>query len=202
MKKKKTDQELVAEFIAANPGTNKAAISESTGVKGIILHNIIKKAVGAGELSEEGTGKEATYTTAEPVAERTQVESSSELEIPVEDEQLPASKGRNNQKFIFNGVEYGKGPLVREVVRKYVEDNKPTLKQLKEAFPDELLKRFGVWQEEDMAREIQGARDRYFWKEEHQIKVKGKVIVVCSQWTSETLKPFLKVARALGYKIK
>ena len=113
-----------------------------------------------------------------------------------------ASYFRDNSTFKFNGLDFKKGPLVREVVRKYVEESKPTLKQLKEAFPDELLKRFGVWQEEDQARSIQGARDRYFWKEEHQIKVKGKVIVVCNQWTSSNIQPFLKTVKALGYKIK
>jgi hypothetical protein len=199
MKKEKTDKELVAEFITANPGTNKAAIGEGTGVKGIILHNLIKKMVNASGLTEEGQGKEATYIAAEPVAESPQVETSTDSE---EGEQLP-SKGRNNQKFKVNGSEpLGKGPTVREVVRLYVEEHKPTLKQLKEAFPADLLKRFGVCQDEDTARSIQGARDRYFWKEEHQIKVKGKVVVVCNQWTSENIQPFLKAARSLGFKIK
>ena len=203
MGKKKTDNEKVAEFIAANPGANKAAIVEGTGVKGIILHNILKKMVNAEELTESGTGKEATYTTVEPTAKQPQVETSKDADNVEEGEQRRVSTGRDTTKFKYNGMDnLGKGPLVREVVRKYVEDNKPTIKQLKEVFPDELLKRFGVFQEEDQARSIQGSRDRYFWKPEHQISVRGKVIVVCSQWTSETLKVFIKHCKTIGISIK
>jgi len=201
MKKKKTDQELVAEFIAANPGTNKAAISESTGVKGIVLHNIIKKKVNAGELTEEGEGKEATYTTAEPMTEQTQVETSAESEM---DEQEQTGKGRNTQKYKFNGQEYGKGRLVLAVIRQYVEDHKPTLKQILEVFGDTaLLKRFAPAAEIEVARDRSGARDRYFFSEADHIRLKDKkTLVVCNQWTSENIQPMLKLFKSLGYRIK
>lgn len=191
--------ELVVKFLTTNPDSTRTAITEATGVKGIVLTNVFKKLAGEGSLLE-AEGDEGTLYSVnlEPVREAEQQE-----EVEEEEQQEAGQKqGRNNQKFRFNGHEYGKGPLVREVVRQYVDDHKPTIKQLKDAFPDDLLKRFGVFQDEDKARSIQGARDRYFWKEEHQIKVKGKVIVVCNQWTSETLKPFLAQAKALGYKIK
>ena len=184
--------DAVLAFLQKNAGSTKQAITEATEIKGLVLTNAIKKLTKDELITSEGEGDETAYSAAETLSQE-----------PVEETgETTVSKGRDNSTFKFLGGDYKKGPLVREVVRKYVEDNKPTLKQLKEAFPDELLKRFGVWQEEDLAREIQGARDRYFWKEEHQIKVKGKVIVVCSQWTSATLKDFLKVARSLGYKIK
>ncbi len=189
--------ELVAKFLKKNPDSTKAAISEATGVKGIVLTNVFKKLTTEGSLMEaEGDDGKIYSLNDQPAAQETQVE----------EEEAPESiQGRGrNQKYRINGQkeEYGKGPLVREVVRQYVEDHKPTIKQLKDAFPDELLRRFGVFQDEDTAKSIQGARDRYFWKEEHQIKVKGKIIVVCNQWTSENIQPFLKAAKALGYKIK
>ncbi len=188
--------ELVVKFLKKYPDSTKAAISEATGVKGIVLANVFKKLTNEGSLMEtEGDEGKLYSITEQPVAEETQIE---EEEIAAGKQ----SKGRNNQKFKFNGEEYGKGPLVREVVRQYVENHKPTLKQLKEAFPDELLKRFGVWQEEDTARSIQGARDRYFCKEEHQIKVKGKIILVSNQWSKDTLPGFLKRCKELGIKIK
>jgi hypothetical protein len=188
--------DLVLAFLRKKAGSTKQAITEATGIKGLALTNAMKKLTKDVLITSEGEADETTYTATEPVSERTQVESAEE------EEETTVSKGRDNSTFKFNGEDLKKGPLVREVVRKYVEDNKPTLKQLKEAFPDELLKRFGVWQEEDTAKSIQGARDRYFWKEEHQIKVKGKIIVVCNQWTSANIQPFLKAAKALGYKIK
>lgn len=188
--------DAVLVFLQKNAGSTKQAITEATGIKGLALTNAIKKLTKDELVTSEGEADEITYSVAEPVSERTQVESTEE------EEETTVSKGRDNSTFKFDGQDFKKGPLVREVVRKYVEDNKPSFKQLKDAFPDELLKRFGVWQEEETAKSIQGARDRYFWKEEHQIKVKGKIIVVCNQWTSANIQPFLKAARALGYKIK
>ena len=188
--------DAVLAFLLKNAGSTKQAISEATGIKGLALTNAMKKLTKEELVTSEGEADETTYTAAEPVSEKTQVETTDDEEVTT------VSKGRDNSTLKFLGMDYKKGPLVREVVRKYVEDHKPSLKQLKDAFPDELLKRFGVWQEEDTAKSIQGARDRYFWKEEHQIKVKGKIIVVSNQWTSANIQPFLKAARALGYKIK
>ena len=188
--------DAVLAFLLKNAGSTKQAISEATGIKGLALTNAMKKLTKEELVTSEGEADETTYTAAEPVSEKTQVETTDDEEVTT------VSKGRDNSTFKFLGMDYKKGPCVREVVRKYVEDHKPSLKQLKDAFPDELLKRFGVWQEEDTAKSIQGARDRYFWKEEHQIKVKGKIIVVSNQWTSANIQPFLKAARALGYKIK
>jgi hypothetical protein len=154
-------------------------------------------------ITEEGEGKEVKFSI--------KLESETVTEEPVvEEETEPAviitKRGRNNDKFQFNGNAYGKGPLVREVVRQYVAGHpKVTLKQLLEIFPTELLKpvRFGIVQEIQKARELSGARDRYFFKEEHQIKLGDKrIAVVCSQFTATNILPFLATAKKLGFKIK
>jgi hypothetical protein len=201
MGKKKTDQEKVAEFIAANPGANKAAIVEGTGVKGIILHNIIKKMVNAEEFTEEGIGKEATYTAIVPTVKQLQVETSTDAE---EQEQLPASKGRNTQKYKFNGQEYGKGRLILAVIRQWVVDHNPTLKQALEVFGGvDLLKRFAPCAEIEVARDRSGSRDRYLFSDPDQIVLKDKkILVVSNQWTSENIQPILKKFKSLGYRIK
>ena len=207
MKKKQSPEEILAAFIAANPQANKTAIGEGTGLKGIVLVNTLKKMVKAGGLTEEGTGKEAIYTVAEPAAEKS-AETSNELEVPVEDEQL-ASKTkagkRNNDKFRFNTFPeaLGKGALVREIIKDFVSKNKKaTLKSLDEIWkPTDLLKRFGIYAEISRAKEL-SARDRYFFQEEHQIRLADKkIIVVSNQQTSSTLQVFIKAAKALGYKI-
>jgi hypothetical protein len=194
--------DLVTAFLQKNPGSGKQAIIDATEVKGITFTNALKKLRKDELLIEEGEGDDASYSINEVAETSTEQEPESTEDA---EEDTATKKGRNNQKYKLPGDanEYGKGGLVREIVRQHVAETKPSLKQLKEAFPDELLKRFGVFQDEDTARSIQGARDRYFWKEEHQIKLKDKkVIVVCNQWTSENIQPFLKTARALGYKIK
>jgi hypothetical protein len=191
----------VVAFLQSNPGSTRAEIGTKTKIVGIEMTNVLKALRKQERLVEEGEGKDLKLSvTAEP---EVTAEPAAEEVSPVENEEVVTpSKGRNNDKFKFNGQEYGKGRLVLAVIRQYVEDTKPTLKQTLDAFPD-VLKRFGSHQEIEKARELSGARDRYFFKEEDQIKLKDKkVIVVCNQWTSENIQPFLKIARSLGYKIK
>ena len=45
-------------------------------------------------------------------------------------------------------------------------------------------------------------RERFFSKPEELIKLKNATIAVTNQWTAQSLAPFLKVAAALGYKVK
>ena len=189
----------VVEFLQSNPASGKDVIGTKTKVKGLELTNVIKRLRKDGTLIEEGEGADLKLSFKAVEAETAPVE-----ETPSPEDEVKTSKGRNNQKFKFNGNEYGKGPLVREVVREYVAGHpKVTLKQLKEIFPDELLKRFGIFQEESVAKTLSGARDRYFFKDEQLIKLSDKkVIAVCNQLTSDNIQPFLKTARALGFKIK
>ena len=141
--------------------------------------------------------------TEQPAAEQPQVEAVTEVE-KAGGQASAKSRGRDNSTFKYNGADYKKGPLVRKILTDHVAaaKGKMTCKQLKEAFPDELLKRFGVFQDEDTARSLSGARDRYAFQAENMIKLKDKTIAVCNQWTLDNIQPFLKTARALGYKIK
>lgn len=157
-------------------------------------------------LPQKRAGKknEVSETVVEPVEETIEVETAVETEQVAMQGKTTKATGRNSDKFAFNGNVYGKGPLVREVVRQYVAEHpKITIKQLKEVFPDELLKRFGIFQEESFAKNLSGARDRYFFKEEHLIKLGDKkVVAVCNQFTSENIIPFLAAAKKAGFKIK
>ena len=215
----------VIEFLKATPNSNKAAITETTGLKGLPLFNILKKMLTDGQIISQGEGQEMTYTLAENYVEKTEaveqplVHEEPQQAIVVTDNEegmqhtpqrevdetkntIPTS--RDNSKLKWNGTEYGKGPLVRALLAHYVSENSPTLKKLKEVFPDELLKRFGVFQTVEKAREISGAKyDRYFFKPEHTITLKSKeAVVVSSQWTHENIQPLIKVFKGLGYKIK
>ena len=191
----------VVEFLESNPASTKEVIGTKTKVKGLELTNVLKALRKQERLVEDGEGKEATFSVKAEVA--------AVAEEPVVEETEPVvtkkvKNGRNNDKYQFNGNAYGKGPLVREVVRQYVTGHpKVTTKQLKEVFPDELLHRVGIFQEESIARSLSGARDRYFFKEEHQIKLGDKkVVVVCNQFTAGNIIPFLATAKKAGFKIK
>ena len=190
----------VEEFLRKNAGANKPAITKATKIGGLALTNVIKRLRKEGKLIEEGEGADLKLSiSAEPEAKATP---SPEVETPVEDEQTTPKGGRNLQKYTFLGQTLGKGPLVRAVVAQYVKDNpKVTTKQLAEVFPPEGLKIWGIWREINEAKSMTGARDRFFFKEEHQIKLANKTVIVCSnQHSSHTISGFLKIARSL-YKI-
>lgn len=192
----------VTEFLQNSPASTKVEIGTATKVKGTELTNAIKTLRKNEVLIEAGEGKDVKFSI------KAEASTASEQVVEATDEEtepVVKSKGRNNDKYQFNGNAYGKGPLVREVVRQYVAGHpKTTYKQLKEVFPDEAgPKRFGIFQEIENARQLSGTRDRFFFKEEHQIKLAGKsVVVTTSQLTNDTLQPILKIARALGFKIK
>jgi len=193
----KTIQKLI-KFVEKHPNTTKEAIAEATGLKGLALFNFLKRLVKEGTIAENDSADGKTYT----VALIDNIETNKGEENENEEEQM-ISKGRDNSKFKFNGELYGKGPLVHAVVSQYVGDNKgTTYKKLKEVFPDELLKRFGIFQDEETAKQIAPKGGRYFSKPEQIIKLKDRSVIVCNQFTLANIQPFLKVAKSLGYKIK
>ena len=178
-----------------------------------------------GRITSDGDGNETTYVLAETQSEEQPIEEihvtkeqAGQEDIVVEETDDEESKqdvkatvtkattSRDNSKYKFNGEEgLGKGPLVRAVVAKYVEDHPDTTyKQLKEIFPDTLMKRFGVFANETDAKKLSGNKPRYFLKPEQMIEIKGQKepIAICNQWTAALIEPFIKVAKELGYKIK
>ena len=216
----------VIEFLKGTPNSNKAAITVATGIKGLQLFNILKKLHADGQIISAGEGNDTTYSLDENYREgqigedRTGATESLEPIEPIvvdgekEDKQqtnaaetkVKEATTRDNSKYKFNGEEYGKGPLVRAIVAKYVEDYPDTTyKQLKEVFPDTLMKRFGVFANETEAKKLSGSKPRYFLKAEQMIKIKGQKepIAICNQWTAVLIAPLiLKAVKELGYKIK
>jgi len=225
-----TANENLIGFLKDNPNSNKETISNGTGLKGLVLFNLLKKLQKEEQITANGDGDNTTYSLVEETinAEQTDVKETPDVvtdtiteeqidteqtevtdtvtEEPVTKEQTEVTKkmatGRDNSKFTFNGEASGKGPLVRAVVAQYVKDNPTvTYNELKKVFPDTLLKRFGIFQDEKTAHEIAGKGNRYFFKDEHVIKLTDKNIVVCNQFTFDNIQPFLKLAKELGYKI-
>lgn len=106
---------------------------------------------------------------------------------------------RNFSRIKFNGEMLSKGRAVNAVVADYVEKKKPTLAQLKVAFPDDLIKNYGIIQEVVKARKYSiNGKTRYMMND--VIKTKdGKTIVTCNQVTTDNIKPIIKCAKTLGF---
>lgn len=215
--KSTNSKEKVAEYIIANTPAEKSEIANSTGVKGIVLEGLLSRLVKSQEFIREEKDGKSYFIPAPPDvdtgednnradAAQSKEETSPEAEaVQEKKEKLGAEKSkRDNRKFKFAGEEYGKGALVHAVVKQFVIDHKnTTLGKLKESFPDELLQRFGIFQEVAKAKQFSsGGRDRFFMKEEQIIKLRDKKVAVCNQFTSENIKPFLAAARKLGYSIR
>lgn len=110
---------------------------------------------------------------------------------------------RDRSAFKFNGNEYGKGPLVLAVLNQHVSDNKGiTHDAMKRAFPDTLLRSYGIFKALKDALEISKVRKRYFLKDEQLITLSDCKIAVCNQFTSDNIVAFLDCARKLGYAIE
>lgn len=123
-------------------------------------------------------------------------------EIKTENKNFKQATIRDNSKYEFDGKMYGKGPLVHAVIKKYVADNPAvTYEQLKEIFPDTLMKRFGVFAKETEARSYSGKVNRYFLKEEQLIKLSDETIAVCNQWTAALINPFIDVCKNIDFVI-
>ena len=204
-------QSKVLEFLAQNPNSNFKTIAKSTKVSDTMLTNILKRVEEGGVVSVTGKGKDATYSLKPKqkkdekaeTAPAVTIESKAETATTETAEKKKSTGTRDNRKFKFDGQEYGKGPLVRAVVEAYAKKNpKTTLAQLKKVFPDDLLHRYGIFQEMKEAKKMSGNRDRYFMKPEQTIKVKDATVAVCNQFTAENVQPFLKVAKEQGFTIK
>lgn len=114
----------------------------------------------------------------------------------------PVKEKKSGAAAQFLGKDHTKSGVVLAVVKAYVDNNPGiTLAQLKTAFPDTLLRRFGIVQEISKSVEIAKGGARYFTKESQQIKLADCIAVVCNQITAENIKPFLAEANKLGYEV-
>lgn len=199
----------VIEFLTQRPGSTKADMV-TAGMKGLALFNAIKRLQTDGKITVEGEGADATYSLVEQAVSDEQPTNNTEEQNDKKEQKnaevakaTVKSTGRDNTKYKFNGEEYGKGPLVLAVVKKYVEDNPDlTFKQLKEVFPDTLMPRWHIFRNEQEAIKLSANKPRYFMK--HPIKLKGQKepIVVSNQWTAALMVNFLQTVKALGYKVR
>lgn len=129
-------------------------------------------------------------------------------EKPVREKRTKGEKGESTKdfsKYKFQGKLLSKGRLIHAAILKFAEDNNPTLIELKNAFPDEVIRPYGkglIASIEDAERiNTESKRSRFFTKKEDVIKIKGAKIAVSNQIDADLVKRFLTVTVKHGYKI-
>lgn len=99
------------------------------------------------------------------------------------------------------GVALPKSKLVLEIVKHYAAQNGPlTLAELKETFPDSLLKPFGVVASLEEANPSNFSGHKRYYVDE-PIMLSDGPAAVCTQWRAGSIKNFIACAEDLGYKI-
>lgn len=108
---------------------------------------------------------------------------------------------RDKTKYMFNGKVYPKNRLVLAVIKKYVEQNKPTYEELNKVFDKSLQGSLGVVELYENAKKVSDASKRFFMKEEDVLILNNQKAVVCTQWGIFNIVKFVKQAQILGYNI-
>ncbi len=113
-----------------------------------------------------------------------------------------APKTRDKTKYMFDGHICLKNRLVLEIVKKYVvEHPQISFGELRSVFYDRLQGSFGVIREKSMINSQN--QTRYFFKEADTITLHDETqVVVSNQWGKDNIKPFIVLAKSLGYEIE
>jgi len=116
---------------------------------------------------------------------------------------------RDLRRYKFNGQECGKGRIVLEVVRKYVEQHPEAgFEELKRTFPDDLQKTGAAAQfSTDGQCVIKRRKDvtdekRFHMNKKDQIELMGEQVVVSREWNINNIQNFITKAYDLGFEIE
>lgn len=124
---------------------------------------------------------------------------------PREQNLVNGVRAKDSTKYLFNGMNLGKGRLVLEVIRKYCLGN-PSISyaELEAAFPQSLQGSGGVFALTDEAQQIfsDTGRKRHFLNKDEVITITDATIAVSNQWGASNIDRFIERALANGHEIK
>ena len=191
--------------------TQPKALAEQLTIPIIQIHNVMNSFNKDGliEIGEDEKGKTYTVQNHESLKALTEAKTETptepkpekKIEAHKNEQPAPKSTGRHNGKFLYGKVAYSKSACVLKVVSDYVEQTKPTLKQLRMTWPDSIVSRFGVINEKKPALDLSKGRNRYHMKAELTTS-DGKTVVVTNQWSQDRFLKFCEAAEKVGLKIK
>lgn len=160
-----------------------------------LIEDALRSTGRSAELSDEDVTKGPTLFTEKKKKEK-------KVRVPKVRDGKVSTGIRDRTAYTFNGQGYGKGKLVLAVLKAHVAKNPNiTLDQMKKAFPDELLKGYGIFQTKEKAIAQSPKSKRFFLKDDQLIRIKGASIAICNQFSTENIKPFLVHAKGMGFQI-
>lgn len=109
-----------------------------------------------------------------------------------------STSGRDKTRYMFENKIYAKNRFVLAVVDKYVQENNPTLDELRKVFDKSLQGSLNVVETVENASKIKDASKRYFMKNPLTLS-DGQKVVVCTQWGIFNIVRFEKAVKQLGY---
>ena len=204
MKKEEVIKKVLKYLAQHGSGTNQT-IASNIGVPFIQLQGVTKMLLSEKLVAYVKENK--TYRLLESKKEEP-VKATSEKAEPVAEKKetvLTNKSKRDFSKFKFGGQEYNKSRLVMAILSKFCEDHEPTLTELKDAFPDDVVKPYGygLFRPAVEAKKVNDeGRQRFFAKDNELIKIKGGKIAASNQITNDLLQRFLSVAKKHKYVVK
>lgn len=110
---------------------------------------------------------------------------------------------KDSQRYLFNGIAYGKGRLVLAVIQQYAA-NSPgiTADELESAFDGAIQGSIGVVRKLDqLSFYSSDPEKRFFLNQADIIRTSTDECAVCNQWSKYNINNFIKRAEELGFTI-
>ncbi|MGB1039969.1 MAG: hypothetical protein ACPGVD_03785 [Flavobacteriales bacterium] len=206
---------LIAQaLLQQGANTQPKALAEQLTIPIIQIHNVMNSFNKDGliEIGEDEQGK--TYTVKNEEGLKALLVDVTDEEPKKEDAPEPKTekkvekkkttlKQKQTGKYVFNKVVLSKSQCVLQIVTRYVEQQQPTLAQLKETFPDKIVSQFGVIKTLKEAQGLSQSRKRFHLKDHQILKTSDNhQVAVTNQWTQDRFRQLLEIAETLGYKVK
>jgi len=114
------------------------------------------------------------------------------------------ASSKDTSKYAFNGVKFGKGRLVLEVIKQYIKSHpKTSYLELEKKFPQSCQGARGVFATAEIANEkySTSGRKRHFLEPQELIELSDCTIAVSSQWGIKNIGEFIELAKQEGFLI-
>ena len=210
MKAKQATVLIAQTLIQKGADPQPKALAELLTIPVIQVHNVMSR-FNKDDLIEIGENEKGkTYTVKNEeglkalLVDMTSKEPKKEdIPEPKTEKKKPVANQKHTGKFVFNKVVLSKSQCALQIVTLYVQQQKPSLAQLKEKFPDKIVSQFGIVKILKDAKGLSQSRKRFHLKD-HQILTTSDnhQVAVTNQWTQDRFQQMLEIAETLGYKVK